>query len=58
MKKILLHPDLKKIIIQEFKCSNQTVDMCLKYVFNSPQAIAIRNKAKELLLEESNKIEN
>lgn len=49
MKKILLHPDLKKQIAKEFKVSIVTVDMSLKYVFDSPKAKGIRKRAKELL---------
>lgn len=52
MKKILLHPDLKKQIAKEFKVSMVTVDMSLKYVFDSLKAKAIRKRAKELLQNE------
>ena len=57
MKKINLHPDLKNKIALEFKVSSQTVDMSLKYVFNSKKAKKIRARAKEMLQEEINKIE-
>ena len=55
MKKILLHPDLKKQIAKHFKVSAVTVDMSLQYVFNSPKAKGIRLMAKELL---ENEIKN
>lgn len=55
MKKILLHPDLKKQIAKQFKVSAVTVDMSLQYVFNSPKAKGIRLMAKELL---ENEIKN
>lgn len=58
MKKIRLHPDLKKQIVKEFGVTIQTVDMSLKYVFQSDKAKAIRQRAKELLQEESNNIVN
>jgi hypothetical protein len=54
---ILIHPQFKKQMTKEFDCSKQTVDMSLKYVFNSEKAIAIRNKTKELLKNEIKKIE-
>jgi hypothetical protein len=56
MKKILLHPDLKKQIANELKTSSQTVDMSLKYVFDSDTAKKIRKRAKELLIKESQNI--
>jgi hypothetical protein len=49
MKKILLHPDLKKQIAKELKVTTQSVDMSLKYVFDSDKAKSIRKRAKELL---------
>ena len=57
MKKILLHPELKHKIKDEFDCTLQTVDMSLKFVFQSEKADKIRKRAKELLIEESQKIE-
>ena len=57
MKKILLHPKLKHKIKDEFGCTLQSVDMSLRYVFQSTQADKIRKRAKELLIEESEKIE-
>ncbi|GIZ15754.1 hypothetical protein [Capnocytophaga catalasegens] len=53
MKKIRVHPDLKKEIAKEFSVTMQSVDMSLKYVFNSKQAKEIRQRAKELLQAES-----
>ena len=57
MKKINLHPELKNKIAEEFKVTNQTVDMSLKYVFHSDKAKAIRERAKELLQDEIKEIE-
>lgn len=56
MKKIRVHPDLKKQIAKEFQVTMQSVDMSLKYVFNSEQAKAIRQRAKELLQAESESV--
>lgn len=58
MKKILVHPDLKKQIQKEFKVSYVTVTMSIDGVFASKKAIAIRQRAKVLLIEEANKIED
>lgn len=55
MKKILLHPELKHKIKDEFKCSLQTVTMSLEFVFNSEKAKKIRQRASELLKEEIKK---
>lgn len=55
MKKILLHPDLKKQIAKELNVTTQSVDMSLKYVFDSDKAKSIRKRAKELL---KNEIDN
>ncbi|WP_233900747.1 hypothetical protein [Tenacibaculum piscium] len=49
MKKIRLHPDLKKQIAKEFECTGQTVDMSLVFVFNSDKSKNIRKRAIELL---------
>ncbi|CAL2079190.1 MULTISPECIES: hypothetical protein [Tenacibaculum] len=49
MKKIRLHPDLKKQIAKELECSGQTVDMSLVFVFNSDKSKNIRKRAIELL---------
>ena len=56
MKKILLHPVLKKQISDGLSISTQTVDMSLKYVFDSDTAKEIRKRAKELLIKESQNI--
>lgn len=56
MNKILLHPDLKKKISQEFGVTVQSVDMSLKGVFHSAKAKAIRLRAKELLKVEFEKV--
>jgi hypothetical protein len=57
MKKILIHPDLKKKISKEFKVTYQTVTMSTDGVFSSPKAILIRKRAMELMQEEIDKIE-
>lgn len=56
MEKILIHPIHKRQIAKVFKVTTQTVDMSLKYVFNSDIAKCIRKRAKELLLLEASKI--
>ncbi|MFL0075620.1 hypothetical protein [Tenacibaculum maritimum] len=56
MKNILLHPVLKRQIAKEFSVTKQTVDMSLKFVFNSSKAKKIRKKAKQMLISESKKI--
>lgn len=55
MKKIRVHPELKKQIADEFGVTIQSVTMSLEYVFNSKRAKSIRERAKELLREESEK---
>lgn len=57
MKKIRIHPTLKKKIMHEFNVSIQTVNMSLRYVFSSRRAKQIRQRAKELLLLEVENIE-
>lgn len=57
MKKILVHPDLKKQLQKEFKVSYVTVTMSIDSVFTSEKAIAIRQRTKELLIAEVNKID-
>ena len=52
MKKILIHPLHKREIANELNVTTQTVDMSLKYVFDSDKAKAIRKRAKELLQNE------
>lgn len=58
MKKILVHPDLKKQLQKEFKVSYQTITMSIDGVFTSEKATAIRQRAKQLLIAEANKIED
>lgn len=55
MKKIRLHPDLKKQIAKELECSGQTVDMSLVFVFNSDKSRNIRKRAIELLQQDVEK---
>lgn len=55
--KILLHPELKSQIAQEFKTTNQTVLTSLSYFNNSQKAQDIRKRAKDLLLAEANKVQ-
>lgn len=57
MKKILVHPELKKQMQKEFKVSYVTITMSIDGVFTSEKALAIRKRAKELLIAEANKIE-
>ena len=47
---------LKKQLVKEFGKSLQAVQMSLDFVFNSETAVNIRKRAKELLIEEANKI--
>ena len=57
MKKINIASDFKKKIAEEFRTSVQTVHTALCYFNNSDTAVKIRLRAKELLIEEANKIE-
>lgn len=57
-KKILIHPDLTRIIQHEFRTTWQTVNAAKQYYNNSALAKKIRARAKELLLEEAAKIED
>jgi hypothetical protein len=57
MKKIMLHPSFMAQIAKEQDCTAQSVRMALQYVFNSPKAIAIRQRAKELLKMEAESVE-
>lgn len=57
MKEILIHPKHKAQLAKEFGVSQQTVNMTLKYVYNSDKSKLIRSRAKELLIEESKSIE-
>ena len=54
--RIEISPKLKKQLTQEFDKSSQAIQMSLDYVFNSDNAKKIRIRAKELLIEEANKI--
>lgn len=56
MKKIRVHPAIKKEIAEELKVTYQTVTMSLEYVFNSEKAKQIRQRAKQSLIKESKKI--
>jgi hypothetical protein len=56
MKIILIHPTYKNQIAKEFEVTKQTVDMSLKYVFNSDTSKKIRKRAKTLLEQEAKKI--
>lgn len=57
-KKILIHPELNRVLQDEFRTSWQTIDAAKNYYNNSPLAKKIRKRSKELLLEEANKVEN
>jgi len=46
----------KKDLAIEFNTSLTTVQMSLDFVFNSEQAVKIREKAKEMLLKEVDKV--
>jgi hypothetical protein len=56
MKRIKIAADFKKQIADEFETTNQTVHTALSYFNNSELAVKIRLRAKALLLEEANKI--
>ena len=58
MKNILIHPTYKNQIAKELGVTKQTVDMSLKYVFNSETSKLIRKRAKKLLEIEAKKINN
>lgn len=57
-KKILIHPELNKILVDEFRTSWQTIDAAKNYYNNSKLAKAIRKRCKELLTEEANQIKD
>ena len=57
-KKILIHPELNRELQNEFRTSWQTIDAAKNYYNNSTLAKKIRKRCKELLLEESKKVEN
>lgn len=55
--KILIHPDFKNQIAKEFKTTTQTIQTSLSYFNNSELAQKIRTRAKELLLQEAEKVQ-
>jgi hypothetical protein len=57
-KRIKLNGEHVRKLQNEFDCTMQTVRMSLQYVFNSDKAISIRKRAKQLLIEEANQIED
>ena len=57
LQKINITSQAKQQLAAEFKCSMQTVYCALLYFNNSKLAQMIRARAKELLIEEANKIE-
>lgn len=57
MKKIEIPSAFKKEIAKELNTSVQTVHTSLLFFNNSPLARKIRLKAKELLINEANKID-
>lgn len=57
MRKIKIHSELKKQIANELKTSLQTVHTALCYFNNSDMAVEIRKRAKALLMQEANNIE-
>ncbi len=56
MKKIIIAPEHKKTLAEEFDVSEQSVRMSLAYVFNSEIAKKIRAQAKQMLLNEAKSI--
>jgi hypothetical protein len=54
--KIRIHPEFKSQIALEFNTSKQNIKTALDYYNNSELAKKIRQRAKELLLEEAGKI--
>jgi len=54
--KIRIHPDFKSQMAVEFKTSKQNIKTALDYYNNSELAKKIRQRAKELLLEEAGKV--
>jgi hypothetical protein len=54
--KIRIHPDYKAKLALEFKTSKQNVKMALDYYNNSELAKKMRQRAKEFLLEEAQKV--
>jgi hypothetical protein len=55
-KKIKIHAFFKHQLSKEFSVSNNSVQLALSYVYNSETAIKIRQRAKELLMEEAKSI--
>ncbi len=58
MERIELSVRHRRALAVEFNTTLQTIRMSLQYVFNSKQAHAIRRRAKEMLLQEAEKIKN
>ena len=56
MKKIRIVHELKKQIAKEMSVTTQTVEMALAYVYNSEVQQNIRQRAKELLQQEADKV--
>ena len=57
MKKIRIVYELKKQIAKEIGVTTQTVETALKYVYNSNVQQTIRQRAKELLQQEADKVQ-
>nr|DAJ36424.1 MAG TPA: Transcriptional regulators GENOMICS, PSI-2, SUGAR BINDING [Caudoviricetes sp.] len=57
MKKIRIVHELKKQIAKEMRVTTQTVEMALAYVYNSEVQQNIRQRAKELLQQEADKVQ-
>lgn len=57
MKKIRIVHELKKQIAKEMRVTTQTVEMALAYVYNSEVQQNIRQRAKELLRQEADKVQ-
>ncbi len=55
--KIRIHPEFKAQIAKEFNTSKQNVKTALDYYNNSDLAKKIRERAKNLLIEEANKVQ-
>lgn len=56
--KIEVSSKMKANLSKIFKCSKETVRLALEYRSNSKTAVSIRNKTKELLQKEIEKIDN
>lgn len=57
MKRIKVPAEFIHILAKEFRTTTQNVYASLRYFNNSDLAISIRMRAKELLLEEANNVE-